>query len=479
MSRITFRRSRHGGGRRRLAAIAATGLRALGGVAVASAPAHADVPPAPVEEFIAPLCEGGTDELPATDSDPEQATGEVPNLARVFGARLDEYNAGKVVVLYDVFGENALDGYPAVCGTRYVDSVGGPVSEWMFCTDIFSHVCSGVNAAGELIDLDGEPIEGLDSRPGNPKLDETDEKIIAWLIQNGYSYDGEGYYDLGVTTARKDLTSWERMALQVLIWCVSDPPQPDSAYEYEDDRIQTCADSFDEEDRAHVLAQIPDDPEIEILFGASGGTFTAGETATFELSTNLYGQPISLTVGGVAGTLAVTGGDATYDADAATLVVAGTDPTVMTNIQLSFTTDDVGTVNIAASARPVSRSAIGWNQSPGVAADGTACQVFATFHEVARLTVADNADANFLLDAEPEPDPEPEPEPDPEPELTPGGSTTDPGAGTDPVDASGSGLAVTGAEMSPLLPAAAGILIVAGVAAAVLARMRTRDRHES
>ena len=197
MSRITFRRSRHGGGRRRLAAIAATGLLALGGVAVASAPAHADVPPAPVEEFIAPLCEGGTDELPATDSDPEQATGEVPNLARVFGARLDEYNAGKVVVLYDVFGENALDGYPAVCGTRYVDSVGGPVSEWMFCTDIFSHVCSGVNAAGELIDLDGEPIEGLDSRPGNPKLDETDEKIIAWLIQNGYSYDGEGYYDLG------------------------------------------------------------------------------------------------------------------------------------------------------------------------------------------------------------------------------------------------------------------------------------------
>jgi len=74
-----------------------------------------------------------------------------------------------------------------------------------------------------------------------------------------------------VTTARKDLTSWERMALQVLIWCVSDPPQPDSAYEHEDDRIQTCADSFDEEDRAHVLAQIPDDPEIEILFGASGG----------------------------------------------------------------------------------------------------------------------------------------------------------------------------------------------------------------
>src|SRR5690606_17420614 len=97
--------------RRRAAFATLAGLVLVFGAASLSAPEHAaaDVPPGPVEEFGAALCPG------TTLDDPTDAAGPVSDLTLVFGQRLTDYSEGKVVPLYDVFGSNELNGYPAVC----------------------------------------------------------------------------------------------------------------------------------------------------------------------------------------------------------------------------------------------------------------------------------------------------------------------------------------------------------------------------
>ncbi len=378
------------------------GLRSLGAAVIACTAAmvgsflvvpsaSADVPSPAATAFDAPLCPG------MTDDDPRSATGAVPDLTRVFGQRLTDYNAGEVVVLYDAFGDNSLDGYPALCGTRYVEGT-GPVSEWMFCTDIFSHVCSGTDAAGNLLDIDGNVIPGLGPVAGNPRLSLTPdkEKLIAWLIRNGHSYDGTGYYRWGgVTTAVQDGTTNQRIALQTLIWCISDPADPASPQPAEQERALTCAASMSLGEQARLLAQIPDTPVISIDLHGVGGTYDLGETAEFELTTNLYLQPIGLGVTGVAGTLSVLSGPAVYDAVTDSLTVTGSDPATSTTVRLGFTTTTAGTVAVTATGTSASRTHLAWNQSPGVALDGKPCQVFATFDTTAEIAVSDSASADF------------------------------------------------------------------------------------
>lgn len=353
--------------------------------------AQADAPAQPVTEFNAGLCPG------ATDDDPRNVQGEaaVPDLTRVFGARLDDYNNGQVVALYDTFGANELNGYPAVCGVRYVEGVGA-VSEWMFCTDYFSHVCSGVNENGELVDIDGNPIPGMEATPANPKLTVEQEKLISWLILNGHSYDGTGYFAFNDTSnATQDSGSLERTALQVLVWCISDPVSS-GATGTEAERAQTCADNMDADEQARLLAQIPDEAMITLQFDSPSAPLAVGDTAEFELTTNLYDQPIALNASGVDGSLEVVSGNATYDPTAGTLTVAGTDPSATTPVRLSFTRGSPGTVTLSAEAQPASHTHIAWNQSPGVAEDGKPCQVFATFPTTVDRSVSAAAEATFV-----------------------------------------------------------------------------------
>lgn len=379
--------------KRWIAASAAATVVVMGAVVMPS-PAQAEAPNPPVAEFNADLCAG------STDDDPRNVQGEaaVPDLTRVFGSRLDDFNSGLVVPLYDTFGANELDGYPAVCGVRHVEGVGA-VSEWMFCTDYFSHVCSGVNENGELVDIDGNPIPGVEAKPNNPKLSSDQEKLISWLISNGHDYEGTGYFNFnGVSTAVQDSGSYERAALQVLVWCISDPV-PGSASGTEGERAQTCADNMGPEEQSNLLAQIPEEATITLQFDAQQDALEVGDTAEFELTTNLYNQPIRVSPTGIAGTLEVVAGDATYDPASGILMVTGSDPSSAATIRLAVTGESAGTVSLSATAQPASPAHIAWNQSPGIAADGVPCQVFATFSSTVDRTVTSSAQATFIEDA--------------------------------------------------------------------------------
>lgn len=187
--------------------------------------AVADVPtPAVSTPFQAPLCAGDT------DSDPADQQGViVPDATLVFGQRLAAYNAGRIVPLYDAFGGTVLidsagtvrpnaASYPPLCGTRYVESAGTAVSEWMFCTDRDAQPCGDTDAAGNLVDGTGTVLNPMTSLAGNPKLDAAQEKLIAYLIQHGHSYAGVGDQLWGgVIEARADGTTDTRNALQTLV----------------------------------------------------------------------------------------------------------------------------------------------------------------------------------------------------------------------------------------------------------------------
>lgn len=372
--------------RRYMAAVAAAVLVTMGLWGIA-APAHADAPPEPAAEFVAPLCVG------ETLDDPTNAAGAVPNLASVFGARLDDYNMGRVVALYDVWGDNELNGYPPVCGTRYVEGV-GPVSEWMFCTDYRSHVCSGVDAEGNLLDIDGNVIPGMGTLPGaNPKLTADQEKLIAYLIQHGRdTYDGVGYFDFNATArAVVDGGSFERAALQVLVWCISDPigPAPTGA---EIDRAATCENSMSAATQASILAELPDDPTLAVA--GPVGALEVGTIAEFTVTTDVFTSPLSVTTSGAAGTLTVVSGPGVLTGT--DLQVTGT--TGPQTVVLGFAASTPGSVDLAVSATPAATSHIGWNQSPGVSEDGISCQVFATFHVSDQVVLTGAAAASFVAD---------------------------------------------------------------------------------
>lgn len=366
-------------------------MLAAGFTVATSVAAHADVPEVPVDApFQASECVG------TTNSDPLQDPGAVADLTSVFGQRLTDFNAGKVVVLYDSWGGNDLDAYPPVCATRYVEGIGA-VSEWMFCTDIKSHTCAATDEEGRLLNESGEVIAGLDPQTSNPRLTSDQQKLIAYLIQNGHSYEGFGYYSWnGVTEALADGSFDNRAGLQTLIWCVSDVPDIASAEGSVVDRAQTCDANLDAAEQARLLALIPDNPIIELSFDASTQSLRPGDTATFELTTNVFGQPIELASVGVAGDLEVLSGPAVISGS--TLTVTGTDPAATATISLGFTSTALGDVTLSARATPASVTHIAWNQSPGLA-NGVPCQVFATFNQDRQLAVADDATVTFAATA--------------------------------------------------------------------------------
>jgi hypothetical protein len=379
--------------RRRLAAPAAVAAFIALGVAVPAA-ARADIPsPLVTVPFNAAECPGETASDP-TDSQPSPITTDViPDLTLVFGDRLDQYNAGGVVVLYDSAGDNRTDdAYPPLCGVRHVN--GGPVSEWMFCTDLWAHTCGRMGAAGGLVDSAGDPMAPLaELGSRNARLTDDQEKIIAYLVRHGYAFTvplANGGYPLPSGFARADGTTDERYALQELVWCVSDDP----AGWPELDAV--CRDAMDAAEQAHILSLVPDVPVVELdLDSASGSTALAiGETAVVTLRTNLYHQPIDLVASGVPGDLTVLSGPATLGAG--TVTVAGSDPDVPTTVTLGFRATGAGDVVLSASTRPVSVEDLGWSQSSGdFAGDGDECQVYATFRAVELDTLADQASARF------------------------------------------------------------------------------------
>ena len=452
-----------------IAAVATLSVSLLGMAGAASA----DEPETPIDApFIAPTCAG------ETLFDPTENLGfAVVDLTEVFGERLTSYNTGHIVPLYDAYGGSVLltdEGevtgdvsYPPVCGTRYVESQDTAVSEWMFCTDLLSQACGDTDAEGNLVDRDGNPINPMTSLETNPRLTLDQEKLIAYLIQNGHEYEGVGTQSFGeVRQARSDAGTFERIALQTLIWCISDPADGES------DFAQTCDKNMDAEEQARLLAMIPDVPELSMSLDSADETIAIDEIAEFTLTTNVFNQPIRIASTGTAGaSLTVCGGDATLDGS--TLTVSGSDPQSAVDVVLCASATTAGTVNLAADAVPPSTTHIGWSQSVNQQLDQP-CQVYATFHEEQKLAVVANAQVDFAAAPAPTPTPSPEPSTTPEPTATPE-PTVAPEPTTTPTLAQQDGdLAATGGTLN-LMPLWIGLgLLVVGGAATVFGVRRSR-----
>lgn len=383
-----------------IAALLMTATAALG----VPVPAYADAPPSPVTEpFHAPMCEG------TTPDDPTDADGPVSDLTEVFGQRLTDYSAGRVVVLYDTFGSN--DGeYPPLCGTRYVDGV-GPVSEWMFCTDVEYHACGRTDENGNLV-AEGQVLPPMEGIGANPRLNRDQEKVIAYLLQNGHPFDAVGHSEWSGVDRASTADSGSRDALQYLIWCVSDADWM-SGTSFQD----VCDANIDAAEQARILSLIPDDPQLMISFDEDAvETLTVGSTAEVTLTTNVYNQPIDFQVDG--GVASVCSGDAVLED--VNLVVAGSDPAVSTDVGICVTAATAGAVALQASATPPSTRHITWNQSAGT--DTVDCQVYATFETTREARVVGTTTVPFA--AEPTEPTDPTEPADP----------TDPDEPTDPAD---------------------------------------------
>jgi LPXTG-motif cell wall-anchored protein len=392
---------------RALAGTAVALLIASSSVIAISSTAHADVPAPSLElPFNAPLCAGTTDFDPAVN--PGMA---VEDTTLVFGERLQSYNAGLVVPLYDSFGGTILiDGegvvgpnaaYPPICGTRYDATVGGAVSEWMFCTDISSDSCGDTDAEGRIVDSNGTPVNPMTDLDVNPKLSVEQEKLISYLVQNGHSYAGIGNQAWGgVSVAQSGGNTNERNALQTLVWCISDPALPGSS-----DFAATCEANLPADEQQRLLSLIPDIPELELAFANTEAVLEVGGSASFALTTNVYNHPIALELSGTAGPeWSVCAGDAVLDGQ--TLTVAGTDPSQSTTVTICATGQQTGTAEILATATPPSTQHVSWAQSQN---NPTAdpCQVFATFREVQKVQVTSSASASFTVKTDvPEEEPE-------------------------------------------------------------------------
>ncbi len=345
----------------------------LGTFAVASAPALAgDAPPGPVTAFNAPQCPGETDEDPADVK--AAAHSGYTDLTRIFGDRLTSYNQGNVVPIYDTYG-TAYDTYPALCGTYYDTKSGGPKSVWMFCTDVTKKVCGDIGPNGSLTES-SSPVGDLVDQPRNTRLSQEQERIIAWLLQNGHPYSGVGSQAFGDVTEANQTSTNHRMALQTLIWCVSDPITSNA------DLKATCAASLSPAEQTRILSMVPGTAVLDISLKAKGGKVRVGQTRTIKLRTNVLNQPITLTATGTARTtLRVCGGRATLSGNS--LRVKGADPTSSVTVKLCLTPTANGSYGLSASTKAIQSEELQWAR----AADP--CQVFARFRHDSGAPVVD------------------------------------------------------------------------------------------
>lgn len=307
-----------------------------------------------------------------------------------------------MVPLYDSFGGSVLltdegvntddAAYPPLCGTRYVASIDAAVSEWMFCTDRDSQTCGDTDAEGRLVGRDGNPVNQMTGLDANPKLTSDQERLIAYLIQHGHSYEGTGSQSWGgATVARSDIGTNERNALQTLVWCISDPP----AVGDDEDYSQTCADNMDQGEQSRLLAMIPESPELQLAFSDSVTSLAVGAIGRFTLSTNVLNQPITVSFDGTASvSWSVCAGDASLRG--ALLTVAGTNSSQTQEIVLCATASSPGTASVRVSATPPSVEHVGWSQSVNGGLEPP-CQVYATFHEELRSNVVADALTTFLI----------------------------------------------------------------------------------
>ncbi len=389
-------------------------------------PARADVPESPATEpFTAPRCEG------TTPYDPSAAEGEVIDLTRVFGQRLVDYNAGRMVFLYNSNGEN-VGGTP-VCGVRYIEGV-GPVSEWSYCTDFHSLYCNTTDADGNLTE-EGEILPPLEELTTNPRLTADQERLIHHILTSELPMDRYG--DIIVTG---NASEPQRNVRQRAVWCVSEPGETAQFLQ------EFCAKNLPPERQQEILESLPAEPHTNPLLGVSSPDTiaTVGDTSRVSVTTNITSTPIQVSAPGATIVLC--------DPAAGDVLFADGDLTLSTpegetvTVDLCVTWNESGMRSVTAAAddvRPAVQQ-LHWVQSPAIINE-VPCQVFSSFSSTKPLGLT--AALNMAVEAQPIPTPTPTPTPTatsaPAPEPTgtatpaPTPSPTETAAAGAPRDSSG------------------------------------------
>ncbi|WP_223172426.1 DUF5979 domain-containing protein [Microbacterium sp. NIBRBAC000506063] len=145
-----------------------------------------------------------------------------------------------------------------------------------------------------------------------------------------------------------------------------------------------------EDEQARILALVPAEVELTLELDADSTDLEVGDTARVDVTTNVYNQPIALTVSGGQAEVCA-GDDATFEGGE--LVVAGDDAGETTTVSLCITSDTAGEVTVEGETAPVTREQITWSQSPGVGR--TVCQVYATFDTTTDAAVRSAAVVSF------------------------------------------------------------------------------------
>lgn len=434
--------------------IAATGLLTAFGSADAAQAATPEIPAA--EAFQAPQCVGETEYDPANIEgiidDLEQGEDIIPDLTQVFGQRLTDYNAGKMVILYDSTGTNSI--YVPVCGTRHVPGAGA-VSEWMYCTDLFHNQCSITDAEGRLTQ-DGTVIEGLADLESNPRLDEDQERLIRYLLTNEVMVY-ENRQPIVISDANYDT----RRAKQRSIWCISEEDLQDQP-----SLAQFCADNFSETRRQELLASLPADPVFEprLFAGSNEAGVQIGDTVEVAVSTNFYEAPISVEAQGAE--LAICPESSSRASIVAGQVVVNEfdSDTITINLCLSWQSPGIHSILFEATPEATTTQSLSWVQSPTLV-EGKPCQVYAGFDAVAGRTLT----AQLAVDvAEPEETVDPVEPVEPEIPVEPAAND----ASKNSAGVREGTLAVTGGSSFLAVGALAALLVFSGLAVRLAQRAR-------
>lgn len=410
------------------------------------------------EPFQAPECAG------VTPNDPTVSGDVFPDLTEVFGQRLADYNAGKMVILYDSEGNNNI--FVPACGTRYVPGVGA-ASEWMYCTDLFFHQCSVTDAEGRLTQ-EGTVVSGLLDRETNPKLSADQERLVHYVLTNTLSL-----VENEQPTVSSDATYATRLVKQRAIWCISEEPA-----EYPPFLRKFCTDNFSDAQQQSLLESLPAHPVLAPALSASTteATVNVGEVVEVALTTNLYETPISVSAAGAEITVCrSSAGLASITGDQIKLNASGAESTTV-NLCLSWPSAGTHSIDFSVTPARGTTQALSWVQSPSLV-DGEPCQVYSGFDTVAGRTLTARLAVNTIEPAGPEEPGEPEEPSGPTAPAVPGDQTDSRGPSHPAPDDAGSGqelssLATTGGDQMPFVGPLAALLAGAGIALWATKRVR-------
>lgn len=334
-------------------------------------PTQASVPDPPAsEQFQAPLCSG------STSYDPREHTGVSEDLSVVFGQRLSDYNAGRMVMLYNTAGLNQGD--PPICGTRHVAGVGA-VSEWMYCTDMDYNTCAETDQEGRLTHQGGTIIEGLEDRASNPRLSVDQERLVRYILTNDLQV-----LDRNNLVSASDESDYSRDLRQLAVWCITEDQESLTG-----NIASYCHTNFSELRQQEILDSLSAEPTFTSVVTPHVDQMTprVGETVVIEVSTNVYATPISIDAPGAEAEICSQSALLAHFENGQLVVNSSTASSETIHLCLTWETSGSKQVRLAVTPSESTPQALSWVQSPTLIEEKP-CQVYSNFNSALGMTLS-------------------------------------------------------------------------------------------